>query len=44
MTNETLSEAIGIIRSLMTWKPDDLDDETPQEWLDAEDFLKRLKE
>ena len=39
------NEAVGIIQSLMGWKPDDLsEDEMPQEWLDAEDFLNRVKE
>jgi hypothetical protein len=39
------SEAVEIIQSLMEWQPDDLaDDEMPQEWLDAKEFLNRVKE
>jgi hypothetical protein len=41
---ELLNEAASLIGRLLGWKPDDMSgDEMPSEWIEAEEFLTRLK-
>ena len=38
--NDDLQDAIGIIRGLLEWAPDDLGEMEPDIWREAREFLK----